>query len=87
MTGTVGQPEPTGRDEALVAADDASSPPAARGRAGRSPHWRMRAGQRLELVLADAPRVGGVGTELVDGDLLDDQRGEGLRRGRHAESA
>ena len=38
------------------------------------PNWRMAALERVELLVADAPRVGRVGTQLVDGDLLD---GEG----------
>ena len=33
--------------------------------------------ERVELVLADPPRVGRVRTEIVDGYLLDDQLGEG----------
>ena len=76
MTGTRREPEPTGRDEALVAADDGAVLPSGHHRLDEA-ELAEAALEGVELLLADAPRVGGIGTQVVDGDLLDGEGGEG----------
>jgi len=58
-----------------VAADDRSVLPASEHGLDE-PELAQAPLQRVELVLADAPRVGRIWAEVVDGDLLDDERGE-----------
>ena len=77
-------PEPAGGDEALVAADDDRVLAPGEDGLDEAP-LADAAGQGLQLVLGDAPRVGGVGTELVDGDLLDGEGGP--RPARHDSTA
>ena len=83
MTGTRRQPEPTRRHQALVAADDGGVLPSRHHRLHEA-ELAEAALEGVELLLADAPRVGGIGTEEVDGDLLDDQRGEDAGGDDHA---
>jgi hypothetical protein len=75
---------PPRRDEALVAADDGAVLTA--GQDGLDePELAEAALEGVEIVVADPARVGGIGSELVDRDLLDDEVGQG--RSDHAVSS
>jgi hypothetical protein len=77
--GDAGEPEAAGCDQALVAANDC---PILAAREHRLDEAELAQApfERVELVLADATRVGGVRPEEVDGDLFDGEgRGHGNR--------
>src|SRR5450759_4152619 len=67
------EPEPAGCDETLVAADDGLIVAASEHRLDE-PELAQAALKRVELVLADPPRVGGIGPEVVERDELDRER-------------
>src|SRR5450759_526312 len=72
--------QPAGGDETLVAADDSLILPS--GEHGLDePELAEAALQGIELVLADPARVGGIGVQRLDRDVLDGEGGEGRRAG------
>jgi hypothetical protein len=74
--GDRGQPQPSGRDQALVTADDGLIFPPGKNRLDEAELAETPL-EGVEFVLADAARVRGVRTKVVDRDLLDGEGGEG----------
>ena len=70
------QPEAPGRDKALVAADDRPVLPSRQDGLDEA-ELAEASLERVELVIADAARVGRVRAEVVDGDVLDGDGGHG----------
>ena len=72
--------EAAGSDEPLVATNHGRVLPAHEHRLDEA-ELPQGAGQGIELDVADTPRVGRIGMEVIDDDIDDDERREGDGRG------